>query len=155
MSLSSLSTSCRCLIATSLVEGLLHFWEDDSTFMEWFCIETVDVATNSCSSPGFSSMCAWESKVTQCIWVNYPRKNWRSKLVSTMLCYKHQHLRVWELVLILMLDLDLYCKRVCVTQIWLVELLFEGVRTGCTHKNIFWLFYIRNASWGDLADKPL
>lgn len=26
------------------MEGLLHFREDDSTFMEWFYIETVDVA---------------------------------------------------------------------------------------------------------------
>lgn len=88
--------------------------------MEWFCIETVDVATNSCSSPGFSSMCASESTVTLCMGVDYPRKNWYSKLVSA--CYKHQHLWVRELVLNLMLDLDLYCKRVCVTQISLVEL---------------------------------
>lgn len=69
------------------MEGLLHFWEDDSTFMEWFCIGTVDVATNSCSSPGISSMCASENTVTP-----YVSGLSQKELMSAR--YKNQHLQV-------------------------------------------------------------
>lgn len=48
------------------MKSLLDFREADNTFTEWFCIETVDIGTNSWISPSFGSMSASEGKVTLC-----------------------------------------------------------------------------------------